>query len=98
VKSLFSRQTVISLSAFALAVASTGCASRTPYLDTQLGQAIQQLKAQQVINPQASTANPSAGVDAQAAKSSYDAYQKSYRAPEPQPTVFLGIGGGGGGR
>jgi hypothetical protein len=99
VKSSFHRQAASRIVACALAVACVGCASRTPYLDTQFGQAVQQLKAQQVMNPQGATGgNPGVGVDAQAAKSSYDVYQKSYRAPEPQPSVFIGIGGGGGGR
>lgn len=86
-----------SLFVVALATAASGCVSRTPYLDYQLGNTVNQLKAQQMINPQpASAANPGTGVDAQAAKSGYDAYQKSYRAPEPQPSAFtIGIGGGG---
>lgn len=80
-------------------VASAGCASRTPYLDTQFGQAVRQLKAQQTLNPQAATnADPGVGVDAQAANSGYDLYQKSYRAPEPTPSAFIGIGGANGSR
>lgn len=87
------------LLACALAVSSIGCASRTPYLDAQFGQAVQRLKAQQTLNPQAATnADPGVGVDAQAAKSGYDVYQKSYRAPEPTPSVFIGGGGANSGR
>lgn len=79
-----------------LAAATSSCVSRTPYLEHQLGNTFNQLKAQQTINPRpASASNPGTGVDAQAAKSGYDAYQKSYRAPEPQPSAFtIGVGGG----
>lgn len=79
----------------ALGLATAGCVSRTPYVDNEFGNAFNQLKAQQILNPKAaSTADPGTGVDAQAAKSGYDAYQKSYRAPEPPPAFTIGIGGG----
>lgn len=94
-----SRPALRALCVCALAIASVGCASRTPYLDSQFGQSFTALKAQQTLNPGGvSTADPGVGVDAQALKSGYDNYQKSYRAPEPQPSIFLGIGGGGGNR
>jgi hypothetical protein len=83
----------------ALAFASVGCASTTPYLDSQFGKAFTALKAQQTLNPGApSASDPGVGVDAQAIKSGYDNYQKSFKAPEPQPSIFLGIGGAGGAR
>ncbi|HEU4844801.1 MAG TPA: pilus assembly protein [Burkholderiaceae bacterium] len=72
------------------------CASNTPYLDSQFGQANRMMQAQQTINPQGLPGNPSAGVDGKVAKSAYEQYQKTYRAPEPQPAAFtIGLGSGG---
>lgn len=83
-----------SLPCAVLLLALAGCASRTPYLDSQFGQSLRQLNAQQTINPQASlNTDPVKGLDGKAAKSGYDAYQKSYSAPEPQSSAFtIGIG------
>ena len=72
-----------------------GCASNTPYLDSQFGNANRMLQAQQTIAPQGLTGNPGTGVDGKAAKSGYDQYQKTYRAPEPQTQAFtIGLGSG----
>jgi type IV pilus biogenesis protein CpaD/CtpE len=81
--------------ACAMALLAVGCAQRTPYLESQMGQSLSLLKAQQVINPDAgSNTDPVAGIDARAAKSSQDRYQQSFRMPQPQPNVFnIGIGG-----
>ena len=81
-------------SLIAILISVTGCASRTPYLDSHFGEAVNMLKAQQVLNPQASNnPDPVKGMDARAAKSAYDAYQKSFSAPEPQSSAFtIGVG------
>ena len=78
----------------AILISATGCASRTPYLDSHFGEAVNMLKAQQVLNPQASNnPDPVKGMDARAAKSAYDSYQKSFSAPEPQSSAFtIGVG------
>lgn len=71
------------------------CASNTPYLDSQFGQANRMLLTQQIMAPQGQAGNPSAGVDGQAARSGYDQYQKTFRAPEPQTQAFtIGLGTG----
>ncbi|MBA5606945.1 pilus assembly protein [Duganella sp. FT3S] len=71
------------------------CGSNTPYLDSQFGNANRMLQAQQTIVPQGQAGNPSVGVDGKAAKSGYDQYQKTYRAPEPQTQAFtIGLGTG----
>lgn len=77
-----------------LALALAGCASRTPYLDSQFGQSVRLLNAQQTINPQgALNNNPVLGLNGQAAASGYANYQKSYAKPEPQTSGFtIGIG------
>jgi hypothetical protein len=71
------------------------CATNTPYLDSQFGQANRMMQAQQTINPQGLAGNPSTGVDGKAAKSGYDQYEKSFRSPEPQTQAFtIGLGSG----
>jgi hypothetical protein len=80
----------------ALVLLAAGCVQRAPVLDSQFGVAVTLLKAQQILNPEASrNADPVAGMDGKAAKSAYDEYQKSYRVPAPQQNVFtIGIGSG----
>ncbi len=77
------------------------CAQTTPHLDQSFGEAVNQAKALQIANPDASgSTNPVAGVDGEAAYGTMDRYQKSFQTP-PRPLVFtLGtgtVGGGGGG-
>jgi hypothetical protein len=73
-----------------------GCVQRAPVLESQFGQSVSLIKAQQIMNPDAGrNGDPIAGIDGKAAKSGYDQYQKSFRTPEPQPNAFtIGIGGG----
>lgn len=76
-------------------LAITGCVPMTPNLDSQFGQSVNLLKAQQTLNPEASrNTDPVKGMDGKAAASAYDEYQKSYKAPEPQSNAFtIGVGG-----
>ncbi len=71
-----------------------GCANTTPNLDRHFGQGLNLAKAQQTLNPQAGrNLDPVSGIDGKAAKSAYDAYQKSFRMPAPQPNAFtIGVG------
>lgn len=80
----------------AVALAIAGCVPLTPNLDSHFGEAVNQLKAQQTLYPEASrNADPVAGMDGKAAKSAYDLYQKSYRTPEPPSNAFtIGVGSG----
>ena len=79
-----------------LALLATGCADM-PKNDhgAPLGASVSLTMAQQVLDPAAGmNRDPVSGMDGQAAKSAYDHYQKTYRAPEPQPNVFtIGVGG-----
>lgn len=79
----------------AILLATTGCVSTTPNLDSHFGETVSLIKSQQTLNPEASSnTNPATGMDGKAAKSAYDEYQKSYRVPEPQTSAFtIGIGG-----
>lgn len=78
-----------------LLLAVAGCASQSPNLDSHFGEAVNLVKAQQMINPDAwRNADPVTGIDGKAGKSAYDQYQKSYRTPEPPTNAFtIGIGG-----
>ena len=79
-----------------VALAVAGCVSLTPNLDSHFGEAVNQLKAQQTLYPEASrNTDPVSGMDGKAAKSAYNQYQKSYRAPEPPSNAFtIGVGSG----
>jgi predicted component of type VI protein secretion system len=79
-----------------LLLAIAGCVSKAPNLDRHFGEAVSLVKAQQTLNPDASRNNdPVKGMDGKAAKSAYDEYQNSYKAPQPQQNVFaIGLGGG----
>lgn len=84
------------LALLAAALAMGGCAT-SPETDRQLGSSLRQLRAAQVLAPGAGQrAAVVAGIDAEAARSIYDNYQRSYRSPERTvnngSTVGAGIG------
>ena len=85
-----------SICVLSLLTGVVGCVSTTPALDRQFGESVNLAKAQQTLNRSASlNTNPVKGMDGQAAKSAYDEYQKSFKAPVPQPNAFtIGVGGG----
>lgn len=76
-------------------VAVSGCVQRSPFIDSHFGAAVSIINAQQIMNPEAShNTDPVLGLDAKAAQSAYDQYQRSYKAPEPSSNAFtIGIGG-----
>ncbi|MDO8458930.1 MAG: pilus assembly protein [Burkholderiaceae bacterium] len=86
---------IVSVPCTVLLLALAGCATRTPYLDSQFGQSVRLLNAQQTINPQAAlNTDPVKGLDGKAAASGYANYEKSYAKPEPQASAFtIGVGG-----
>lgn len=71
-----------------------GCTTTTPALDRHFGETVNLMKAQQTLHPAAAlNTNPVVGIDGKAAKSGYDAYQKSFATPEPQTNAFtIGVG------
>ncbi|MDO9280920.1 MAG: hypothetical protein Q7T88_00905 [Methylotenera sp.] len=77
-------------------VSFIGCASQTPVLDQNFGEAVNAAKAQQTINPDASqNTDPVAGVDGQAANAAVDRYHKSFEQPPVTSNVFnIGVGTG----
>ncbi|UCE32272.1 MAG: hypothetical protein JSW68_04975 [Burkholderiales bacterium] len=83
----------------AAAATLAGCASHTPAFDANFGASLRVLQAQQTANPNAPTENAQKspdGMEGETAQAAYDRYQRTFRAPEPQPNVFtIGVGGGG---
>lgn len=79
------------------ATAATGCTAVTPNLDRQFGSTVNELKAQQVIDPAAAGRSKAVNVDGQTAREAIDRYYKSYKAPTPQPGAFTinAVGAGG---
>lgn len=78
----------------AAALTAAGCASTTtPNYDRQFGAAVRMARAQQTINPEASSnADPAAGLDGQGAKEAIGRYQDSFKSPPPTFNV-INIGG-----
>jgi uncharacterized lipoprotein len=87
---------ITGMSAGLLAVAVlAGCAT-TPNLDAKFGDAVNQAKAQQIINPDASrNTDPVTGIDGQAANAIAGRYHKAYETPTPAPSGGIGSMGGG---
>jgi hypothetical protein len=76
----------------------TGCASNTPRLDANFGEAVETIKAQQTLNPDAPrNTDPVAGLDGVAANGAMDRYNDSFKQPPAPVNVFnIGIGSGAG--
>ena len=72
----------------------TACASTTPVLDANFGNAVRQARSAQTLNPDASAnRDPVLGIDGQAAAAAQDRYQESFKAP-PKTFEVINIGGG----
>ncbi len=75
-----------------LLLLTLGCA-QTPRLDAEFGNAVKAARLAQTIAPQPPAGTAVNGVDGQAAKSAYDAYQKSFKTPQPQTgALTVGVG------
>ena len=75
----------------------SGCAPTTPRFDANFGDAVNQAKAQQTINLDASrNTDPVAGIDGQAANAIIDRYHKTYEAATAAPSGAIGTVTGGG--
>lgn len=93
-KNLYTRLALVS----ALALLATGCAQRAPYLESQMGQSLSMLRAQQTINPDASNnTDPVAGMDARSAQIARDRYEQSFKTPvtpPPRNAFTIGVSSG----
>jgi predicted Zn-dependent protease len=78
----------------ALGFAVSGCVSTTPQLDSRFGDAVNQAKVQQTLNPAASkNTDPVVGLDGTSSKDSIDRYHDSFKAPVQTFEVLSGSGG-----
>ena len=70
------------------------CTPLTPNLDSSFGNAVNQAKAQQTLNPDASSnVEPVTGVTGTEGNLAIDAYHESLKESQPTTTV-INIGGG----
>lgn len=71
-----------------------GCLTSTPTWDRTYGNALNQVMAMQVLNPNASAStDPVAGIDGTAATAAQQNYGKSFMAPPPPTNMFtIGVG------
>lgn len=77
-----------------VAAGVAGCASPTPILDENFGNAVRTVRAMQTANPNAGmNPDPVAGMDGTAATESMRRYQESFKSPPPVTNV-INIGGG----
>jgi hypothetical protein len=70
------------------------CTPLTPNLDSNMGSAVNQAKAQQTLNPDASRyTTPVSGISGEEGNFAIDAYHDSLK-PTPQAPTLINIGGG----
>jgi hypothetical protein len=84
---------VLRVSLCCLSLFIAGCVTQPAAMP--FGASVSLTMAQQVLDPIAGAKHTTVdGMGGQEAKSAYDAYQKTFRAPQPQPNVFtIGVGG-----
>lgn len=82
------------LTAASCAALLAACASSTPLLDANFGNAVRQARAAQTLNPNASAnRDPVLGIDGKAGAAAQDRYQESFKSP-PKTFEVINIGGG----
>jgi len=86
-------RTLLQATVLGISVIGLAACAITPHLDSQFGNTVDVLRAQQTIDPTASGNTSQVRVDGQAAQESIERYYKSYQSPTPQPSVFtIGVG------
>ena len=69
----------------------TACASTTPVLDANFGNAVRQARAAQTLNPNASAnPDPVLGIDGQAGAAAQERYLESFKQPTRIETINIG--------
>ena len=88
---LYSARLVGKLAAASFAAMLTACASTTPVLDANFGNAVRQARAAQTLNPNASAnLDPVLGIDGQAGAAAQQRYQESFKHPTRIETMNIG--------
>lgn len=86
------RRAAARLSGLAALCCLAACAG-SPRIDAQLGASVRQAQALQTLDPGAGAARPVNGLDAQAAASAYENYQRSYSSQQQSQNNFtIGTG------
>lgn len=79
---LYSARLIGKLTAASCAALLTACASTTPVLNANFGNAVRQARINQTLNPNASAnRDPVLGIDGQAGAAAQERYQESFKAP-----------------
>lgn len=90
---LYSARLIGKLTAASCVALLTACASTTPVLDANFGNAVRQARTSQTLNPNASAnRDPVLGIDGQAGAAAQERYQESFKAP-PKTFEIINIGG-----
>lgn len=90
---LYSARLIGKLTAASCAALLTACASTTPVLDANFGNAVRQARTSQTLNPNASANRDLVlGIDGQAGAAAQERYQESFKAP-PKTFEIINIGG-----
>jgi hypothetical protein len=93
-------RTLIRFSACAgISFTLAGCLTTTPVWDAHFGEAVRQITAAQVLNPQAeNNEDPVSGIDGRAAAASMYRYNKSFiQPPHVVNPYVIGVGSGASG-
>ncbi|WP_136419826.1 hypothetical protein [Herbaspirillum sp. ST 5-3] len=87
-------KTALTVSTLIACAMFAGCSS-TPNLDSRFGDSVNILKAQQTMDPSASSSTKAIQVDGLAAKEAIGQYKKSYSQPKaPTNSFSINIGAG----
>ncbi|HJV84027.1 MAG TPA: hypothetical protein VJ698_01015 [Noviherbaspirillum sp.] len=87
-------KTALTVSTLIACATFAGCES-TPNLDSRFGDSVNMLKAQQTLDPSASSSTEAIQVDGLAAKEAIGQYKKSFSHPKtPANTFSINIGAG----
>lgn len=90
-KAKFTPFVIASLAAGLTACAAGTVETTTPYLDQHFGEAVNQAKALQTINPGGSrNTDPVAGVDGVAAQTALESYREGMKTPAPVTVINIG--------
>jgi len=97
---------ILAIAASTLVVLLAGCAgarpfgAATPEYDRHFGESVRQIRAAQILDPDASARNlgKTTQLDGQAASEATERYQDSFKEPPPTFTILGAPVQGGGGR
>ncbi len=85
----------VNVATIGVALAS-GCAQTSPRFDSQFGESVRTVTAQQILNPDAGAKEVTEAMDGSTARQAVVGYRASFRDPQsPQNAFTIGVGGSG---